>query len=63
MKEKVEKQLVLVLLEFEKIFQIGCDVIGTKIRRFLIQEGKLIAYFNEKLNKAKMKYFAYDQSL
>ena len=34
---------------------------GSSIGAVLSQEGKPIAYFNEKLNDAKKKYYVYDQ--
>ena len=36
---------------------------SSAIRAVLSQEGKPIAYFSEKLNDAKKKYYVYDQEL
>ena len=45
------------LLDFSKIFEVACDTSGIDIGRLLAQEGHQVAYFNEKLNGAKEKYF------
>ena len=59
LKKKVTEQPVLALPDFNKVFQVDCD--GSAIGAILSQEGKPIAYFSEKLNDAKKKYFVYDQ--
>ena len=61
LKKKVIEQLVLALLDFNKVFQVDCDASGSANGVVLSQEGKPIAYFSEKLNDAKKKYFVYDQ--
>ena len=43
------------------MFQLDCNASGTTIGVVLSQEGRPIAYFWEKLNDAKRKYFVYDQ--
>ena len=43
------------------MFQVDYDASGTAIWVFLSQEGRHVAYFNEKLNDAKRKYYVYDQ--
>ena len=53
LKQKFIKQLVLILPDFNKVFQVDCDASGTTIGAVLRQEGRPIAYFSEKLNDAK----------
>ena len=60
LKEKVTKQPVLALPDFNKVFQVDCDASGTAIGAVLSQEGRLVAYFSEKLNDSKRKYSIYD---
>ena len=43
------------------MFQVDCDASGTAIGVILSQEGRPVAYFSEKLNDEKQKYFVYDQ--
>ena len=61
LKKKVIEQPVLALLDFNKVFQVDCDASRNAIRVVLSKEGKPIAYFSEKLNDSKKKYFIYDQ--
>jgi len=51
---------VLALLNFGKIFKVECDASSIGIRVILIQEGRPIAYFSDKLNEYQSKYLAYD---
>ena len=53
LKEKVTEQLVLALLDFNKMFQVDCNASGTTIGVVMSQEGRSVAYFSEKLNDAK----------
>jgi hypothetical protein len=56
LKKKVIEQLELALLDFNKFFQVDCDVSGSTIGVILSQEGKPISFFSEKLNETKRKY-------
>ena len=61
LKEKITGQLVMVLPDFSKTFQVRCDASGFAIGAILSQDNKPIAYFSEKLNETKMKYSTYDK--
>jgi hypothetical protein len=54
-KEKITKELILVLPDFRKTFQVRCNVSGGAIGEVLSQENRPVAYFSEKLNEAKKK--------
>ena len=61
MKQKVVELTVLALPNFNKVFQVECDVSGNAIGFVLSHEGKLVSFFSEKLNDSKRKYSVYDQ--
>jgi hypothetical protein len=61
LKKKITKQPILVLLDFSKTFQVRCDVSGFEIGVVLSQYDRLVAYFSEKMNEAKIKYSTYDK--
>ena len=42
------------------MIQVDFDACGTTIRVVMSQEGRLDAYFSDKLNDAKRKYYVYD---
>ena len=52
---------ILVLPNSNKLFKVDCDASGVEIGVVLSQEGKLIAFFSEKLNEYKKKYSTYDK--
>jgi hypothetical protein len=61
LKRKITEQLILVLSDFSKTFQVKCDASGFAIGAVLSQDDKPISYFSEKLNEAKVKYSMYDR--
>jgi hypothetical protein len=54
---------LLSLPNFGNTFEIECDASGVGIRGMLIQEGRPIAYFSEKLSGPTLNYFVYDKEL
>lgn len=63
MKKKVTKKRILVLPNFDEVFQFGCDAIGTTNGEVLSQEGRLIEFFSQNLIDAMKKYYANDQEI
>ena len=62
-KEKLTYAHLFALPDFTKTFEIECDTSGTGIGTVLMQGGRLIAYFNEKLSRAALNYPTYDKEL
>jgi hypothetical protein len=61
LKRKITEQLVLVLPDFLKTFQVKFDASGFAIGAVLSQEDRPIAYFSENLDEEKVKYSTYDK--
>jgi hypothetical protein len=63
MKDKLTHAPLLQLPDFNKVFELECDASGIGLCVVLLQEGKLVAYFSEKLSGASLKYSTYDKEL
>ena len=63
LKEKLTCAPLLQLSNFGKTFELEYDASGIGTGGVLLQEGKPIAYFSEKLSGSTLNYSTYDKEL
>jgi hypothetical protein len=61
--DKLTHAPLLQLPDFGKTFELECDASGIRIGGVLLQEGKPITYFSEKLSGLSLNYSTYDKEL
>ena len=61
LKDKLTHAPLLQLPDFGKTFELECDASGVSIDGILMQDGKPVAYFSEKLSGPVLNYSTYDK--
>jgi hypothetical protein len=63
LKDRLTHAPLLQLPDFGKTFELECDASGIGIGGVLLQGGKPVAYFSEKLHGPQLNYSTYDKEL
>jgi hypothetical protein len=63
LKSKLTQAQLLQLPDFDKMFVLECDASGFGIGGVLLQCGKPVAFFSEKLSGPSLNYSTYDKEL
>ena len=63
LKEKLISQLVLVLPNLTKLFEVQCDAYGHSLGAVLLQEGHAIAYESKRFNDHEKNLGIYEKEL
>ena len=63
LKDKLTHAPLLQLPDFNKTFELECDASGIGLGGVLLQDGKPVAYFSEKLSGPSLNYSTYDKEL
>jgi hypothetical protein len=63
LKRKLCESPLLQIPDFGKSFEIKCDASAIGIGGVLLQEGKPVVYFSEKLNGPHLNYSVYDKEI
>jgi len=61
LKDKLCSAPILALPNFTKAFEVEYDALGIGIKAMLMQDIRLIVYFNKKLNGAALNYPTYEK--
>ncbi len=63
LKDRLTHAPLLQLPDFNKTFELECDASGIGLGGVLLQDGKPVAYFSEKLSGPSLNYSTYDKEL